>query len=465
MAKPVTRRDVLWGYAASALNIGAGLILLPVILRYLSTEDVGLWFVFVALAGFAQILEFGFQPTLARNAAYVYSGKQSLIKEGLHPEVVKNQIVNLELLNNLVLAAKHIYKIVAAVALAVLCGGGGLYVSTLLTPVQNYKIYILAWLIFGVSYVINFYYGYINGLLQGRGEIVQASKVLVFSRCIQVILGATATIVGYGLLGLAVATFFSAVLGRILAYHYFTLNFKQLSTTLDSEQQGRLTRELVEVLWYNASRLGIVQIGAFLILRGNILIASSFLGLAAAASYSMTVTLLITLSGIAMVATQIQVPHMSALQARGERKALTSVYGLAVLVSLSTFLFGLIALLIFGEQILLSLGSKTGLLPSPVLIVLGLILLLEVNHSVAATFLTTTNNVPFTNASILSGFAIISLSFLTVQSFGIIGLVISQGVVQISYNNWRWPYLALKSVNCSLIDTLRLGLYELRKKN
>lgn len=69
MAKAVTRADLLRGHAAQALNVGAGLLLLPVILRNMSSEDTSLCFVFVALAGFAQVLEFGFLPTLTRNAA------------------------------------------------------------------------------------------------------------------------------------------------------------------------------------------------------------------------------------------------------------------------------------------------------------------------------------------------------------------------------------------------------------
>src|SRR6266567_8101153 len=73
----ISRRDIYWGYAAQLLNVGAGLILLPVVVRYFSPEDVGLWFVFITLAGLAQLLEFGFQPTLARNTAYVYAGARS----------------------------------------------------------------------------------------------------------------------------------------------------------------------------------------------------------------------------------------------------------------------------------------------------------------------------------------------------------------------------------------------------
>ena len=71
--KPLTRGDVLWGYIAQVLNIGAGLILLPILLRNLSPEDVGLWFVFISLAALAQLLELartapGFRDDIGRRA-------------------------------------------------------------------------------------------------------------------------------------------------------------------------------------------------------------------------------------------------------------------------------------------------------------------------------------------------------------------------------------------------------------
>ncbi|MES9874661.1 MAG: hypothetical protein ABW146_16260, partial [Candidatus Sedimenticola sp. 6PFRAG7] len=107
MAKEVQKIDVFWGYGAQAINVGAELVILPVILYYLSSADVGLWFVFISLGGFAKLLEFGFLPTLARNTAYIYSGADRLIKENV-PPASRTKEINIELLAELVVSSRNI---------------------------------------------------------------------------------------------------------------------------------------------------------------------------------------------------------------------------------------------------------------------------------------------------------------------------------------------------------------------
>jgi len=457
VAKPVTQRDVLWGYAASALNIGAGLILLPVILRYLPSEDVGLWFVFITLASLAQLLEMGFQPTLARNAAYVYAGAQILIKVGLPSEESCAGQINKELLDTLVAAARRIYQAVAIMAALVLLLAGTYYISTLLTPNQDHTSSLLAWVAFASGYIVNFYYGYINGLLQGRGDVSQANKVVVITRSLLIILGGVAVALGYGMIGLGVASMLTAIVGRFAAHRFFYANYIPSNELIGRELSGS-QQALIKVLWHNASRLGAVQLGAFLIQRGNILIASSFLGLAAAASYGMTITVLMALSGIAMVICSIQVPHMSALQAKNDRESLASVYGQIILLSWSVFTVGQLILIVLGDSLLDFIGSKTELLPMWPLALLGFIFLLEMNHSIAATYLTTMNRIPFVYASLISGLGIIALALLSIKQFGVLGLIAAQGLVQLAYNNWRWPSEAIFHLEKPLQSILNLGL-------
>jgi len=463
VVKPVTRRDVLWGYAASALNIGAGLILLPVILRYLPSEDVGLWFVFITLAGLAQLLEMGFQPTLARNAGYVYAGTQSLRKVGFSSERAKQNEINRELLDTLVMAARRIYRFVAVLAAVVLLLGGSYYITKLLTPSQDRFTSILAWLAFASGYIANFYFGYINGLLQGRGDITEANKVVVISRIGLILLGGSAVVMGYGMLGLGVAAMLAAVMGRVVAYRYFYAKYHPVFQTSNIEVNDS-ARELVKTLWYNASRLGAVQLGAFLIQRGNILIASNFLGLAAAASYGMTITVIMALSGVAMVICSIQVPHMSALQANDDRETLASVYGQIILLSWSVFTVGLLVLIVLGDSLLDFIGSKTELLPMWLLILLGFIFLLEMNHSIAATYLTTMNRIPFVYASLISGLGIMVLALLTIKPLGVLGLIAAQGVVQLAYNNWKWPKEVILHLGKPILCVLSLGLKRIKNE-
>ena len=456
MINPVTRRDVVWGYMATALNVGGGLILLPVILRYLPSEDVGLWFVFITLASLAQLLEMGFQPTLARNAAYINAGAQNLNMVGLPTEMSSAGQINRVLLDSLVAAARRIYLTVAILAALVLLIAGTYYISTLLAPNQEPNNSLLAWLAFASGYIINFYYGYINGLLQGRGDVTQANKVVILSRSVFIIFGGSAVALGYGMVGLGLASMLAAISGRIAAHRYFHLNYTP-STQIDKSTDIKSRQAMIKMLWHNASRLGAVQVGAFLIQRGNILIASSYLGLATAASYGLTVTILLILSSISMVICQIQLPYITTLQSKGNKSDLISIYSEIAVASWAIYLTGLIAVCFFSDDIFDLIGSRTHLIEHPLLFVLGVVLLLELNHSIAATYLTTKNNIPFVKSALLSGLAILVATFHAVIPFGVTGLILSQGLIQAAYNNWKWPLMVAKDLEVSIISILQLG--------
>lgn len=448
---------MFWGYLAQALNIGAGLILLPVILKYLPAAEVGLWFVFITLVGLAQLLEFGFNPTISRNTSYIYAGAVALQRDGLPIHDANITTVNLDLLASLLSTARKVYRVVSLLAAALLLIAGSIYIATLIpdeTP--GTSTLILAWITFASGYVITLYYGYINGMLHGRGDVTQSNKVIVATRGLLILLGSYALIAGHGLLGLGIASLLSSGIGRIIAMRYF---FSDAYPEMRKVRFGlkKKNDDLTHLLWHNASKLGAVQIGSFLIQRGNILIASSALGLAAAASYSMTVTILTVLMTVSSVLCQIQLPRLNAMQSRNERSTLIAIYGQIQLSAWAVFSLGLIFLVLLGDIMLGFVGSDTKLIPWPMLLTFGLIYLFELNHSIAATYLTTINKVPFVNAALISGISIAVLAILLADSFGIIGLIIAQGVVQLAYNNWKWPIEAQRNLQSSFLETIKKG--------
>ena len=455
--RSLSKSEFIWGYAASTLNIGAGIMLLPIILRFLPPQDVGLWFVFITLAGFAQLIEFGFQPTLARNTAYIYAGAQNLSKFGLSKYLPVKENINLELLNDLLFSAKKIYRTVSIVSIIILWIFGTLYIATLINSEKNKTEYILAWLAFSSGSIVNFYYGYVNGILQGRGDVGLANKVTVLSKGSLILLGAVAVASGFGLVGFGFAALFSACISRIAALHYFSSGHITAGNRINGNKPRAQSEDILKILWHNAGRLGLVQIGAFLIQRGNILIASSFLGLSTAASYGMSVTVLTALVSISAVICQLQVPHMSAMQAKGERKKLAATYGQILILSFSLFALGFTSLLVFGDTLLIFIQSDTRLLPPVLLLFLGIVLILEMHHSIAGTYLTTTNYVPFVRAAIISGLAISILSVLAVRPYGAAGLIMAQCLVQLLYNNWKWPIEALRHLGFNLQEVLVMG--------
>jgi len=452
-----TKRDILWGYAAQFLNLTVGLILLPVILRYFSPEEVGLWFVFLTLASFAQLLEFGFQPTLARNTAYVYAGAALLSETDLPTASAGPNPIQLQLLADLVAAAKKIYLYVALVAAFVLLIGGSLYVYSLAPTALDAVQLIAAWVCFALGYIITFYYGYLNGLLQGRGDIALANKAVVITKGSLVVLGAVAVVAGTGLLGLGVASLLSCVFGRVVSVKYFHSSSRPEMRSL-SNHKGDPT-QLVKSLWHNASRLGTVHLGAFLILRANVLVASSFLGLTAGASYGMTLTVLVALTGLASVICQVQLPRMNLLQVQRRMEELRATYGAVLIIAWIVLIGGAVVLLLFGADALKYIGSKTELLPFPALLTLTVVMALEMNHAIAAGYLTTTNRIDFVRAAVFSGIFTIIGSVGLVQLFGVWALIGSQGFVQLAYNNWKWPTQAFRHLGSSPIQVLRQGFF------
>lgn len=442
MAKVVKKKDILWGYGAQAFNVGAGLLLLPVALHFLSPADVGLWFVFITLGGLAQLLEMGFQPTIARNTAYIFAGANSLVNEGVPNDSILTSDIDVDLFAKLISCSRNIYRWIALASVFLLLGGGSIYVNSVLVETQNRLLVVFGWVLFSFGHIVTFYFGYINALLQGRGDVSQANKVVVITKGGFAVLGSLALMLDYGLVGLGIASLLSAGIGRIFAIHYLVRD--QVTLTALIKAPSTDTGELLPIMWHNAKRTATVQFSAFIIQRSNILIGTSFLGPVIMASYSMTITILMTLSTISSVICQVKLPYLISLQMAEDKRKIRSLYFEFVSISATSFIFGSIFVGLFGNSLLQFVGSKVELLPIFIFCILVVINLLELHHVIAAIYITTLNAVPFVRAAVFSSVFTLVLTFLLIEPLGILGLVLSQGVVQLLYNNWKWPFVVYR---------------------
>jgi len=80
----ITQKDIIWSYAAQIFNFGAGILILPIVLKKLQTDELAIWYAFMTLNSFIMLVEAGFSPTISRNISYVYSGAEKLIARGLY---------------------------------------------------------------------------------------------------------------------------------------------------------------------------------------------------------------------------------------------------------------------------------------------------------------------------------------------------------------------------------------------
>lgn len=447
-----------WSYLAQTLNLTAGVVTLPVLFLYLDAEAIRLWIVFITLGSLALLFELGFQPTLARNVAYVLSGSREVLREGLAPEVHAGSEIDRHLLAGVVAAGRSIYLRLTLALSLLFCPAATVYLW-LISGAENLGSLVLAsWGLFALGLVLNFYFSYLTAMLLGAQEVARANQVTVLTRLSFIVLSVVLVISGFGLLALGIANLVACIGGRLLAIAYVhrVQVYRQLPP--NRGQAAQLRRRLS----LNAFRLGASQLGAFATQRGNILLAAAVLSVDLSAAYSLTVTALMALYGIALAAPQAALPFLGRAAQERDRAESSRLLGAALLLGYGTFTVGFLFLLVVAYWLEGQASLPVTFLSTPYLLVLGGVIFLELNHSIFGIFLTASNEVPFYRAAVLSGAAILSLSAVLVPSYGVWSLILVQGGVQLAYNNWRWPSFAMKAQGMRFAAILAAGFERLR---
>ena len=219
----VTKTDVLWNYLATFLKIGSFLVILPIILKIMPEEKVGVYFIFISIASIASILDFGFGPTLSRNVTYIYSGAKELKATGYETIEPSSSSIDYSLLGELIQVMKLFYKKIAALFLIIVTLLGLIYIKFVLS--FNYtgdmlEIYI-AWIILCLATSYNLLTLYYDSLLMGAGLIKESKKIIVLGNLTFILLATFLLYLNFGLPSLFLSQFISFFVIRVLARRKF----------------------------------------------------------------------------------------------------------------------------------------------------------------------------------------------------------------------------------------------------
>ncbi len=461
MAVNITKKDIAWNYMGNTLNIGMGILLLPAILLMLTSQEIGLWYVFASMSALVFLVDFGFSPTILRNITYSWSGVKELLPEGTQ-HIELDGKPNLSLLKSIIISSKKIYLILTIISGILLFSFGTCYIYGLL-PEKEIE-YLIAWLIYSMAIILNLYYSYWTPLLKGIGAIKEANQVLIISRLIYFIFSIIGLVFGGGLIWLSLMYLVSGLLLRILSKVYF---LRLLGDDYQQDIEVRYNfKTIFSIIWPNAKKSGIVTIGAWLITRSTTLLCATYLGLEMTAQYGLSLQIMGIVGSFSSLLFNAYIPEIASSRVSHNAKRYNQIFSRAITIQWVVGLIGLLGVILLGPTVLSLIGSNSTLLPSSILVLLGIVLYLEWNHSTFATLITMSNTVPFVRASIYSGIGIIvsSLVMLNFTTMGILGLIISQGVVQLVYNNWRWPRWVFKENNSSVYKILKASINEIKEK-
>ena len=462
MASIKTRKaDVIWNYIGTIISMSSGFVLLPLLMFYLTDEELGLWYVYLALSNFALLFEFGFSPTFARNIVYVVSGARRLSVQGCDVSSVEDGI-DWHLLNTVIKASKVIYATIAVAVTLLLATVGTAYVFHVTQGVEPIVVWS-SWPLFCLSVFLNLYFLWSVTVLRGYGDVAGEKKALVISKLAQLVVSAILLVMGFGLFGAAVGYLAGAVLLRLAAV-LMTRKHQEIEEGRRSDTRAvraSAIKSIFLTIFHVAWRDGLVQIALYASTQATSILSSLFLGLSETGTYSILLQFSNSVYSFASAYPNSFFPAMQSAFAEGKTDlqrhlvstGIVGYWALSILGTIGVCVVFLPLMPLIKPNVTVDIG---------LFIFMCLYLGLLNQHSIFCNYIVGMNEVPYMWGYILAavvGTGMVCL-FTGVFGMGAWGIILGQAISQLAYNNWRWPSYLCNKIGFTYSECLSEGVAE-----
>lgn len=458
MRVKASKRDVLWNYIGTIVSMTSGFILIPLLLMYLSEEEIGLWYVFVAISNFTVLFEFGFNPTFARNIVYCVSGASGTAREG-RPELSQEGSVDVNLLLRLMRSCKIVYAVISLATILLLLFAGTSYIGYVAAALPG-ESYWPAWTVIVISVFINLYFLYLQTFLRGFGDIEGENKARVFSRVSQLVISGVLLALGWGLISASIGLLANGVVLRV--YASIRLKRNHLAQQARSSGQGVSCSEVMETVgsvWHIAWRDGIVQLSGFASGQAMSIVCSLFIGLAETGIYSLSAQFAGAVTSFASAFIKSYYPAFQSAYVRCDTDEMCSIMNRGIAVYYIVSMIGTVGVALFVLPLapLIKPGYVVDL---PFFLFITLYNFLSSQYGIFCNLIVSTNRIPYVWGYLVSGAASIALScsFGAAGIAGMWGITASQIIVQCAYNVWKWPRFVTRELGTTLPRSVIEGL-------
>ena len=457
----LTKKDIIWNYIGTLFSMMSNFLLLPFLVAYLSADELGLWYVYIAIGNLVLLFDFGFNPTFARKFAFCWSGAQELRREDR--AVADGDEVNPSLLAHLMAACRMVYLRISLIAVIALAVPGTVYVLSVSGGMETAGV-LASWAIYSVGTVINIYYLYYSAMLRGVGAVAADNRIKVVTRALQIAVSVLFLFFGWGIIGAAVGYLAYVGIYRVLSSRAFWGSQKVSELHLDHEPiDNDRKKEIYSTVSFNAYRDGLVQAANYAATQASSLLCSSFLGLDQAAAFSIALQFATAIGNLSMALMTSSRPMLQSAYQRGDEQTVRLTLGGCSAVYL--LMFGLLFLVVLvAAYPILNIFKPESNFDPVVFVGVSAYMLLFDWCALFSSMLANMNAIPYVKAYVISAVAGIALSVALVRGtgMGVWALILGPLVIQALYNGWKWPSYACRELGTSVPLLLFYGFRNLK---
>lgn len=449
----IGKADVIWSYIGTFFRVSTNVILLPVLIYYLSAEELGLWYVYASITQLVVLFDFGFAPTFARNISYTWSGAANLKSESL--VVSDTDITDFKEFKTILMSCKLVYIVISLIAFILLATIGSIYIL----HITSSDKYIISWLIYSFAVFLNILYGYYTSFLRGVGAVAENNQAAIVCKILQLSLTWLFLLLGYGLEGVSLAYLLSGLSLRLVSKYYF-FRYEGIGTSLQSVIVKNIYKRAInkiKIIWHNASKDGLVTLSSFLLTQANTLTCSYVIGLSQTGSYGLSMQIATLISSIAGIPYSTFQTKMQSNAILGDKNSNLDIFSRAMF--LYVFCFILLSILSFICFPILYIVKPDFFIDKTLYAFILIQTIIYGYYSLCASFISSYNILPYTKVFVITSVISVTLSFVLASftTIGIYALVLSPIFVS-CYNIWKWPnYVLSKILKVNLLEFIRNG--------
>lgn len=335
------------------------LIVIPVIVIKLSTEEINVWFLLTSIVILGQSIQFGFNPTFVRFISYAISGIRirdfKHLKSKFNPEYNKN--INNDELADLIITLKRIYLVLTIIFTILLITLGSLALKKPISFLDNPTSGWLSWCAVVVTSAISLYQSVYQIILLGLNQVALVQRVTALINIIGVFVIILVAINLPSLFNIVlVYQLIQVSITSILIFYFFKANNSLL---LKLNLNRKFKWNVFKIIWDSAWKSGISVFISNTINQVSGLIVAHKFSTEISASFLFTKRIFEVLSTLSMTVFQAKLPHLSSLRGKGDLIKLMPIVKLVLYNTYGIIFLGYITLIIGGESLLTLIKGNT----------------------------------------------------------------------------------------------------------
>jgi len=448
----ILNSPLIMSWITLLLKYGMGILLLPVVTRYLDTNELAFFFYINTILGLSYLAEGGINRSILRALAYFLQGVNDLPDNFSDIKNLESGLVSYEQIGKLIRSSFLLYILIGLVSSLVICSIGFIISRNILDIQPNYRIAKISYFLLSVYAFIYLMSLRVVSLLQGIGKLPSQKQIETIMGVLKIILISVSVILGFGILGIVIVMIVNISITLLiyhkLFYHFFPV--KKITKYL------KFDKTMIKNLWPSMWKQSLLAWGSYLILQGSSLLVAQIHNSSLIASYLFTLQLIGLLLTIANAPSSAYYPNVAQIIANKNMEEYKNLIVRSLLIAFIIYVLGVLFLLLFGNSILDLFDANTRLLSKKLFLFISLIYFLELNHTIHATYYTATNHIPFVLPSLISGILIILFGMIFVNKYGLFGILFIRFIVQLCFNNWYPIYLNYKLIKFNSETGLRM---------